>query len=283
MKSIIIVGFSALIINVFAKKQLCRQTTIPASNKIYITVTQPGGKRKTVTLDNYFNNEWKKDATGKDVPYHYTWDDKENSGFSIFGNIFTMYGVKKNTLTTSPTKENLKNTNIYIIVDPDTEKETEHPNYIQQKDIDVITSWVKQGGVLVLMGNDAGNAEFEHFNLLAGKFGIQFLEETKNKVEGNNFEQGAIKISLHNPILPTTKKIFIKELSPLVVHTPAVVYLKNGFDDIIAVSKFGKGAVFAIGDPWLYNEYVDGKKLPAEYENFNAAEDLVKWLIKQTK
>ena len=126
-----------------------KQTIIPASAKINMAVTQPGSKRKTVTLDNYFNNEWKKDTTGKDIPYHYTWDDKANSGFSIFGNIFTMYGVKKNTLTTSPTKENLKNTNIYIIVDPDTEKETAHPNYILPKDIEVITSWVKQGGVLV--------------------------------------------------------------------------------------------------------------------------------------
>ena len=132
------------------------------------------------------------------------------------------------------------------------------------------------------MGNDANNAEFEHFNQLADKFGIQFLEETKNKVEDNNFERGAIQIPPHNPILPTTTKIFIKELSPLIVRAPAVVYLKNGNDNIIAVSKFGEGTVFAIGDPWLYNEYVDGKKLPAEYENFNAAKDFVKWLIKRT-
>ena len=50
---------------------------------------------------------------------------------------------------------------------------------------------------------------------------------------------------------------------------------------MIATAKLGKGTVFAVGDPWLYNEYVDGRKLPAEYENYKAAEDLVKWLIKQ--
>jgi unsaturated rhamnogalacturonyl hydrolase len=33
----------------------------------------------------------------------------------------------------------------------------------------------------------------------------------------------------------------------------------------------------------LYNEYVDGRKLPADYENYKAAEELVKWLLKQTK
>jgi len=46
-------------------------------------------------------------------------------------------------------------------------------------------------------------------------------------------------------------------------------------------SKYGKGIVFAVGDPWMYNEYVDGRKLPMEYENYQAAVDLVKWLIKQ--
>jgi unsaturated rhamnogalacturonyl hydrolase len=54
-------------------------------------------------------------------------------------------------------------------------------------------------------------------------------------------------------------------------------------DDLIifAVAKVGKGTVFATGDPWLYNEYTDGRKLPLEYENFKAANDLVSWLIKQ--
>ncbi len=30
------------------------------------------GKGKTVLLDNWFNNEWKKDATGTQVRHHYT-------------------------------------------------------------------------------------------------------------------------------------------------------------------------------------------------------------------
>jgi len=39
--------------------------------------------------------------------------------------------------------------------------------------------------------------------------------------------------------------------------------------------------VFAVGDPWFYNEYVDGRKLPSEYQNYQAATDLVEWAIKQ--
>ena len=50
----------------------------------------------------------------------------------------------------------------------------------------------------------------------------------------------------------------------------------------MATTKFGKGNVFAIGDPWIYNEYIDGRKLPAEYQNYKAATALVRWLIKQS-
>jgi unsaturated rhamnogalacturonyl hydrolase len=31
----------------------------------------------------------------------------------------------------------------------------------------------------------------------------------------------------------------------------------------------------------LYNEYTDGRKIPMDYENAKAANDLVKWLVKQ--
>jgi unsaturated rhamnogalacturonyl hydrolase len=51
----------------------------------------------------------------------------------------------------------------------------------------------------------------------------------------------------------------------------------------MAISKHGKGTVFVVGDPWLYNEYVDGRRLPSEFENFKAAQDLSRWLIAQSK
>jgi unsaturated rhamnogalacturonyl hydrolase len=35
-------------------------------------------------------------------------------------------------------------------------------------------------------------------------------------------------------------------------------------------------------DPWLYNEYTDGRKLPKAYDNFAAGEELVRWLLQQT-
>lgn len=255
---------------------------IQAASEMEMSSSQNIGKGKTITLDNYFNNEWKKDITGAEIPFHYTWNDKANSGFSMLAEIFDVYGVKRNTLKTVPTEENLKNTSVYIIVDPDTDKETKTPNYVQPKDVKAIAGWVKDGGVLLLMENDSSNAEFEHFNLLAEKFGIHFNEVSKNKVLNNVYEQGAILIPAKHSIFKNTKKIFIKELSSITPRAPATIILKNGNDNIIAISKYGKGTVIAVGDPWLYNEYVDGRKLPMEYENYTAANDLVKWLIKQS-
>ena len=51
----------------------------------------------------------------------------------------------------------------------------------------------------------------------------------------------------------------------------------------MAVAKYGRGAVFAVGDPWLYNEYVDGRKLPPEFENYKAAQDLSSWLLGRSR
>jgi unsaturated rhamnogalacturonyl hydrolase len=39
--------------------------------------------------------------------------------------------------------------------------------------------------------------------------------------------------------------------------------------------------VFATVDPWLYNEYTDGRKLPAEYDNYAGGQELVRWLLGQ--
>ena len=256
---------------------------ILASNEMEMLPSLPVGKGKTVLLDNYFNHETRKEANGDEVPFHYLWDEMDNNGYSIFGHVFNKYGVQTKTLTTAPTSQRLKAANIYIIVDPDTEKETKTPNYSQPNDIVAIQDWVKAGGVLLLMGNDSGNVEFQHFNQLAEKFGIHFNGDSKNKVQGNNFGQGAIMIPASHPVFTNPKKIYIKELSTIQASPPATIVLKNGDDNIIAVSRLGKGTVIAVGDPWLYNEYTDGRKLPAEYENYKAAADLVQWLIKQSK
>ncbi|MDX1940854.1 MAG: glycoside hydrolase family 88 protein [Saprospiraceae bacterium] len=236
------------------------------------------GKGKIVLLDNYFNNEYK-----NGVKYHYLWHDRFDPGFSILGTIFNDYGAKTATLAAAPTAENLKSADIYIIVDPDTKKETENPNFIQTAHIKAITDWVKAGGVLVLMANDSANVELPHFNELAKTFGITFTNKSRNMVQGTQFEQGKIMVPKGHPIFKGAKKLYIKELSVLSVQPPAKASISDGADVIIATAQIGKGTVFAVGDPWLYNEYVHAKKLPVEFENFEAAKNLAEWLLKQVK
>ncbi len=254
-----------------------------ASDEMNLLPTLSVGKGKTVTLDYYFNHETKKDITGKAIQWHYVWEERDNGGYSMFGNIFHKYGVQTNSLKVAPTLQNLKNSSIYIIVDPDNEKESEHPNYINSADINSIYAWVKNGGVLLLFSNDSANVEFEHFNKLAAKFGIQFNYDCNNKETEPHFEMAKIDVDPRNVIFKDVKKVYIKEYSSLSVNSPAYPVFKQGNLNVAAVAKIGKGTVFAVGDPWFYNEYTDGRKIPPDFQNYQAAEDLVKWAIEQTK
>lgn len=51
--------------------------------------------------------------------------------------------------------------------------------------------------------------------------------------------------------------------------------------EILEEQSIGKGSVFALGDPWIYNEYLNGKRFPMEFENFKAAKNLTVWLLKK--
>lgn len=256
-------------------------TFLLASTEMEKLSTLNTAKGKTVLLDSYFNSEKKKDATGIEKSWHYKWDEKDNGGFSLFGNIFNSYGFITSTLYDAPTANNLKNANIYIIVDADNVADNPKPNYVQAKDAEAVYQWVNNGGVLILLHNDKGNAEFEHFNVLAEKFGIHFNEDSRNPVLNNQYEMGAMYIKEPNEVLKTAKKIYLKEISTLKLSCTAKAVYSDKGDVLMAVSKVGKGVVFAVGDPWVYNEYVDGRKIPASFENFKAATDIVKWCAEQ--
>jgi len=234
-----------------------------------------------VTLDYYFNHEVHKTPLGTVERFHYTWEDKANSGFSIFGNAFINAGARLDTLGEAPTAGNLKGTAIYIIVDPDTKKESPDPKYIEPKDVKEIAAWVKSGGVLVMMANDSANVELPHFNTLAAQFGMHFNDDLQNHViNDQHFADGAV-VTTGNPIFKTAHKIFMKDVCSIAVKYPAKGALKNPNGAvIIAIAKYGKGTVFAVGDPWFYNEYTNGR-LPADFENDKAANDVAEWLIKQ--
>jgi unsaturated rhamnogalacturonyl hydrolase len=254
---------------------------ILASTEMEIAAETAVGQNKTVGLDYYFNHEMRKNAlSGEQEQWHYTWEERTHGGFFLWGNQFRELGAKTVAVPTAPTAASLKNLSVYIIVDPDSRKESPKPNYIQPADSKAITDWVRAGGTLVLFANDTANCETKHFNELARNFGVQFTDQSVNMVKGDQFEQGQVDLTSGKAVFKKAGTAYVKELSVLALQSPAQPLVVNGGKNIMATATLGKGRVFVLGDPWLYNEYVDGRKIPASFQNFQAGKDLATWLLR---
>ena len=235
--------------------------------------------QKNIGLDNWFNHETNA-KTGK--IFHYTWDDNEMSGFSQLGDLFKSRGAELKTIG-QPNAQSMKGIDVYIIVDPDTTKENPTPNYVTASDVKFLKKWVSKGGVLLLLANDGPNCEFTHLNHLGAAFGFQFHPQTLNPVINREWDQAAeINLPSH-PLFTGVNKIYMKEVGPITVSKNAKPVLKDGEAIFIAETQFGKGYVLAVGDPWLYNEYIDHWLLPESFENLKAANNLVDLLLKKAK
>ncbi len=232
-----------------------------------------------VGLDNWFNHETNA-KTG--MPFHYLWSDTAWSGYSRWGEIFKSRGATISTIG-KPDLGALSKIDIYIIVDPDTTSENPSPNYITAGDIKVIRKWVEDGGVLAVLGNDAPNCEFTHLNLLMKTFGMIFNHVTLHRVNENDFEMGACNDLPDIPLFKGVAKIYIKEISDLSLSGSSKPVLIEKRKVLMAENKYGKGYVFAIGDPWIYNEYIDHDRLPDSFNNRKAAENLTDLLLGHVK
>ena len=235
-----------------------------------ITEAQP-----VVGLDNWFNRETNA-KTGK--PFHYLWSDTEWSGYSRWGEIFKLKGAALTTIE-KPLAKVLSGIDVYIIVDPDSTTESKSPNYILPEDIRAIRKWVKKGGVLAVLANDAPNCEFTHLNDLTSVFGMTFNHVTLHPVKGTEWEMGACKNLPDHPLFRGVSKIYIKEVSDINLSGNAKAILTENGKVLIAENRYGKGYVFAIGDPWIYNEYIDHDRLTTDFENRKAAENLSDLLL----
>jgi unsaturated rhamnogalacturonyl hydrolase len=246
--------------------------------------TEALGQGKTVLVDAWFNSQTRKNAMGQTELFHYKWDDDANSGFSFFGRAFERYGVKLAAETTAPTLADLSKAQIYVMASPDIPAKNPAPHYMDKASGDAIQAWVKAGGVLVLMENDVTNSEFEHFNTMSERFGIHFNPVIRNKVDGDKWEMGTVMIPAGTGVFEHPHKAYLKEICTIKVSGPAKAVVTDQGDVLMAVAKYGKGTVFAVVDPWIYNEYVDRRnKLPVEYDGFWAAIDLAGWAVRQAK
>ena len=250
-----------------------------AASEIENTANAKLGRGETVLLDAWFNSQKRPDIFGQQVSFHYKWNDQSNSGYSLLGHIFRDFGAETATLYTTPTLAALRQAQVYIIVSPDIPAKNPNPHYMQADDAAEVQKWVKEGGVLMIMENDPPNADLEHLNLLAERFGIHFNNVLRNQVEGDKFEMGKIDIAGGGPIFHDSHKIYMKEICTISARGTAEPVLQDRGDTLMAVTTYGKGTVFAMVDPWLYNEYTDGRKLPADYDNYAAGKELVRWVL----
>ncbi|MCE1200073.1 MAG: DUF4350 domain-containing protein [Marinilabiliales bacterium] len=235
---------------------------------------------QVVGLDNWYNRETNV-KTGK--PFHYLWTDTENSGYSQWGELFKSRGATLATLEEPASRKSLAKLGVYIIVDPDTTTEAKNPNYIQPDAIKAIKAWVKNGGVLMILANDAPNCEFTHLNQMAETFGIHFNHVSLHPVLNRKWDMGAFVKLPDHPIFKGVNKVYLKEISSFALKAPAKPVLTEDGIIYLAESRFGKGLVVAVGDPWIYNEYIDHAYLPADFENLKAANNLTDYLLGNCK
>jgi unsaturated rhamnogalacturonyl hydrolase len=237
---------------------------------------------KTAVVDAWFNSQTRKNAFGQTELYHYKWDDDSANGYSLFGRAFQSYGAALAALPTAPTAAALAHAQIYVIASPDVPIKNPNPHYMDKPSGDAIEAWVKSGGVLLLFSNDRDNTEFDHFNTLSDRFGIHFNPVLSHHVVGNEHAPGEVVIPPGTGIFGAGFTAYMKDTSTITVSGPAKPVVTDHGDIMIAISHVGKGAVLAITDPWVYNEYADGRKM-RQYDGFEAAQDLAAWAVRQSK
>ena len=253
-----------------------------ASTEMELAPAARAASGQTVMIDAWFNSQQRQNAAGQEEYFHYKWNDHSDSGFSIFGHIFASHGATLDTLDQAPTRERLKGAQFYIIVSPDNPAKNPHPHYVQPQDAEQVTEWVKRGGVLILMENDPANADIAHLDLIADRFGIHFDDVLQRHIIGDQFAPGYIPVSGSNsPIFHHSHMLYMKDTCGISLKTPAKVMLKDKAGIVMATAQYGRGTVFAVVDPWLYNEYTDHRKVLPKQDNYAAGKELVTWLLKQ--
>jgi unsaturated rhamnogalacturonyl hydrolase len=238
-------------------------------------------RSKTVVVDGWFNSQLRTDAFGQQVNFHYKWDTWDNPGYSLFGHHFREFGAQTSELDAEPTLANLKGADVYVIASPDNVDKNPHPHFANSQDAGELVEWVRTGGMLVIMENDTSFADLDHFNVIGDKFGIHFNSVLRKHVIGTNWEQGKIDIDGKDPVFHHPHTIYVKDVCTITVSKPARSVFEEGDDIFMATAKYGKGTVIAMTDPWLYNEYTDGRKLPALYDNYAAGKEFVRWILEQ--
>ncbi len=235
----------------------------------------------TVLVDAWFNSQQRKNAAGQTEYFHYKWNDFSNDGYSLFGHLFERDGATIGTLYTAPTASNLKHAQIYVIASPDNLAKNPHPHYATAHDGKELSTWVRGGGILLLLENDPANADIEHFNNIADHFGIHFNAVLAHHVVGTDYAAAEIPVQPDGDLFHAPHVLYMKDTCTISLSAPARALVTDRNVIVIATAKYGKGTVLAVVDPWLYNEYTDGRKNHPSGDNFAAGKELIRWVSVQ--
>jgi unsaturated rhamnogalacturonyl hydrolase len=201
--------------------------------------------------------------------------------------MFRQYGVRTEMLEQAPTAENLRGAAVYVMPAPDNLKLNPQAHFMDQQSADAIVAWVKAGGVLVIMENDVERADQEHFDLLSDRFGIHFNHVMKQDELNGSYVNTIVPVPAGTGGMFTQNfKGLMKQICTITATDPAEVILRARGTDadgdaVMAIAHVGRGLVFANVDPWVYNEYTDGRKNPLGEENFAAGQQLTRWILEQ--
>ena len=246
---------------------------------------------KTVLMDAWFNSQKRTTPAGNVQLFHYKWSDDANSGYSMWARMFRQYGTRTEMLDHAPRAEDLKGAAIYVIASPDIPALNPKTHFMDEESAKAIEAWVKAGGVLVMMENDVDHADQVHLDLLSDRFGIHFNPVIRNQEVDNSYANTIVNIPAGTGgIFHTAHKAVMKETCTITVSAPAKTILTGDTpttggdmtergDTFMAVAHVGRGLVYANVDPWIYNEYTDGRKDPLGNDNFAGGQELTRWLV----
>jgi hypothetical protein len=228
------------------------------ANPVWNAATQ-----KVVAVDAWHNRESQP---------HYAWDGTYPGGYSGLGRMLNGMGAATRTIAEPLSARALKGIDCLIVVDPDTAKEAASPNLITDAEVDAVAAWVESGGTLLLFGNDPGNAEFERFNVLAKRFGIEF--ENRRHADAHGNPKLTLATSQSGWFTPGLK-FYGVDFAPLRVSAKdAETLFAERETPIMTAVRHGRGRVIALGDPWIYNEYLYTQ------DNRRIAEELFRKLLR---
>jgi unsaturated rhamnogalacturonyl hydrolase len=220
-------------------------------------------RRPVLAVDAWHNNE---------AQPHYRWEGVYMGGYFDLHLMLERLGYETATLAAPFSAASLKGIDYLLVVDPDLPSEAKDPKYVTEDEAAAADAWVRLGGTLLLFTNDKGNAEFEHFNRFAKRFGVEFDPGPHQD------EKGQIKLTLKTPaggkLLEGGLHFYAVQVAPLILTAKdRDVLLESNGKPMMALIRHGRGRVVALGDPWLYNEYIRSQ------DNYRLGEGLFRALL----